>query len=202
MLQQRHRISQDLHDEVGATLSGISMYSHILKQQLDNNNITAVQNSANIIQQNSLETVDKLNDIVWLVNPDKDSLQQLLQRLHDYANNLAVVKNIKVITRISDDFSEILLPENSRRHIYLFCKEAIINAIKYSEATELVFEAHINRGELQLKIADNGCGFDTRLINAGNGISNMQQRADTLNGTISLISEVGKGTTVQLIAPI
>src|SRR6185436_16736123 len=77
LMNERLRISRELHDEVGATLSGIAMYSHLTKEQIKNAQINEVEKSLNIMQQSSGEMVNKLNDIVWLINPDQDSLQKL-----------------------------------------------------------------------------------------------------------------------------
>jgi signal transduction histidine kinase len=81
LMNERLRISRELHDEVGATLSGIAMYSHLTKEQIKNTDTTEVEKSLNIMQQSAGEMVDKLNDIVWLINPNQDSLQKLIQRL-------------------------------------------------------------------------------------------------------------------------
>jgi signal transduction histidine kinase len=90
------RISRELHDEVGATLSGIAMYSHLTKEQIKNASISEVEKSLNIMQQSAGEMVDKLNDIVWFINPNQDSLQKLIQRLEEYATDMAMIKNMQV----------------------------------------------------------------------------------------------------------
>src|SRR4029079_14682575 len=88
LYKQRMRISTDLHDEVGATLSGISMYSQITKDQIKSNDNEKVERSLNIMQQSAAEMVDKLSDIVWTVNPEQDSLEKLLLKLEEYAQEM------------------------------------------------------------------------------------------------------------------
>ncbi len=198
LIEQRQRISRDLHDEVGATLSGIAMYSHLIKGQLQSNNIKGVQNSLQVMQQSSSQMVDKLNDIVWLINPEKDSLQQLINRLEDYAIKMAAVKGIKVNIKVPDIIADNILAAETRRNIYLFCKEAINNAVKYSNATTLDFSVAQTNSLLQIAVVDNGVGFDTMQSASGNGLSNMKKRAAAINGQIQLESGNGSGTIIKL----
>jgi signal transduction histidine kinase len=198
LLKERLRVSQELHDEVGATLSGINMYSHLAKEQMKNIQPDKIENSLNIIQSNATEMVNKLNDIVWLINPGQDSLQKLMQRLEDYAIQIAAVKNIKVKSNLNGYHTENILPAQTRRNIYLLFKEAINNAVKYSEATLLELAIHQNSNLLEITISDNGKGFDINNIKKGNGQENMQKRAEELRGEFLIKSEQGKGCTVSL----
>lgn len=138
LYQQRQQISRDLHDEIGATLSGIAMYSHLAKEQLKKSQTGSIENSLSIIQNNAGEMVNKINDIVWLINPGHDTLKQLMQRLEDYA-----VRNggsqFRIKSNINGWERRILLNAEIRRNIYLLFKEAINNSIKYSNATLLEF---------------------------------------------------------------
>jgi two-component system, NarL family, sensor histidine kinase UhpB len=198
LLDERQRISRELHDEVGATLSGIAMYSHLVKEQLKSNNKTGIENSLQVMQQSSSQMVEKLNDIVWLINPEKDSLRQLINKLEDYAIKMAVVKNIKVNIAVSDMIPDNVLPAETRRSIYLLCKEAINNAVKYSNATMLDFIVTENAKLLQITIADNGVGFDAFQQNTGNGLANMKARAAAVNGLLQVDSAKDTGTTIKL----
>lgn len=198
IVSERLRISRELHDEVGATLSGISMYSYLTTEQIKNSHLNDVRRSLEIMKESSAETVAKLNDIVWLVNPDKDSLQQLVSKLVQYALDMGLVKNMKINIETPDDLNEVDLPLEFRRHIYLFCKEAINNAVKYSEATHLNFTVKQKSGYLEFSISDNGRGFDEVLVKRGNGLVNMQKRADELNAKLSVSSEPGKGAHISL----
>ena len=81
--------------------------------------------------------VNRLNDIVWSVNPEHNSLKNLMQKLEEYAIEMAAVKNIKVQVNAPESLAELQLPVESRHNIYLLVKEAINNAVKYSEASLL-----------------------------------------------------------------
>lgn len=201
LLKQRERISRELHDEVGATLSGIAMYSHLAKEQLHDGTNPLMKNSLNIIQQNAGEMVNKLNDIVWLINPGNDNLQQLLQRLEDYAVQMAAVKNIHVKSNINGHHSKYMLPAETRRNIYLLFKEAINNAVKYSNATLFTFSITEEQSGITLEFTDNGNGFDAGAVKAGNGLSNMANRAEVIKARFKYLTMPGKGTQIIMHLP-
>jgi signal transduction histidine kinase len=202
MANERLRISQELHDEVGATLSGIAMYSHLAKEQIKNVQTGAIENSLNIIQSNASEMVNKLNDIVWLINPGQDSLQKLMQRLEDYAVQIAAVKNIRVKSNLNGHFAKNILSAETRRNIYLLFKEAINNAVKYSNATLLELNVQEDNATIQISLKDNGNGFDVDIVKHGNGLDNMQQRAKDMQTDCVIESAKGKGTSITVIIKI
>jgi len=198
LTNERLRISRELHDEVGATLSGIAMYSHLTKAQIKNADITEVEKSLNIMQESAGEMVNKLNDIVWLVNPDQDSLQKLIQRLEDYARDMAAIKNIHVKVNAPENLHEHNLPMESRRNIYLFCKEAINNAVKYSNGTLLELNIKEAGNLLEFSVNDNGKGFDVVMAKRGNGLENMQKRADEIGAKFTVESNQDAGSLVSM----
>lgn len=195
---ERLRISRELHDEVGSTLSGIAMYSHLTKKLLTQSNATEVEKSLNIIQQSADEMVSKLNDIVWLINPEQGSLQMLIQRLEEYARDMAAIKEMKVILSLPEKIQQVNLSIETRRTIYLFCKEAINNAVKYSEGTRLELSVREIKNMLEFSVADNGKGFNEATIRRGNGLNNMQKRADEIAAKYFLNSSKEEGTTLSL----
>jgi signal transduction histidine kinase len=198
IFNERSRLAQELHDEVGATLSGIAMYSHLAKGQMNKSQPNAIEKSLNIIQNNASEMVNKLNDIVWLINPGQDSLQKLMQRLEDYAVQIAAVKNIRVKSNLNGHYAENSLPAETRRNIYLLFKEAINNAVKYSEASLLELAIHQNSNLLEIMISDNGKGFDMDTIKLGNGLNNMQKRANELDADFNIYSKINAGCQISL----
>ncbi|MES2774622.1 MAG: two-component regulator propeller domain-containing protein [Bacteroidota bacterium] len=199
ILKERMRVSSELHDEVGATLSGIAMYSHLTKEQIKINNISGVENSLSVMQQSSSQMVDKLNDIVWFINPDQDTLKQLVNRLEDYAISMAAIKGIKVKIQVPSEFDDLKMTGENRRNIYLFCKEAINNAVKYSDATNLELIISETDGKMQFSIKDDGKGFDEVLVRRGNGLENMQKRADEIGARLLLQSKINGGVSVSML---
>ena len=194
----RNRISAELHDDIGSTLSGISMYSHLAREQIKNTNTEEIEKSLNIMQQSAGEMVNKLNDIVWFVNPEQDSLQKLIQRLKEYVVDMAAIKNMKVKVNVQANMQEHNLSIESRRNIYLFSKEAINNAVKYSEATLLELNIKEANGILEFAVADNGKGFDITTIKKGNGLGNMAKRADEIGAILMVRSKQHEGSLLSI----
>ncbi len=201
VMNERLRISAELHDEVGATLSGIAMYSHLAKEQLNDPVGSILSNSLDIIQQNAGEMVNKLNDIVWLINPGNDNLQQLLQRLEDYTVQMAAVKGIRVKSNINGHHSQAVLPAETRRNIYLLFKEAVNNAVKYSQATLFEFVISEEPKGITISFIDNGKGFDREVVKNGNGLHNMQKRAGEIGADLQYVTVPGTGVKLVLHLP-
>lgn len=197
----RNKISQDLHDEVGATLSGIALYGHLLKNQITNKQADKVDESIQIIQNSAGEMVTKLNDIVWSVNPGNDSLEALIQKIKDFTLQLAVLKNIDVDITVDKTIAAKKLGMDQRKNIYLICKEAINNALKYSEAKNISLNAFTKNAFTYFIINDNGKGFNITSVKRGNGLNNMQQRAAELKGQLTIDSNE-KGSTIKLTCKI
>ncbi len=198
LIAVRTKISQDLHDEIGATLSGISMYTHLAKEQIRAVHLSEVEKSLDVMQQSAGEMVNKLNDIVWLINPQKDSLKKLLEKLEEYAASIATAKNMKVRINIPQHVNEVKLSMETRRNIYLLYKEAINNAVKYSGASLLELNVYSFDHSIELTLEDNGRGFNSDTVKKGNGMQNMQIRAEEIRAEFALTSNPGGGTTVSL----
>ncbi len=194
----RLSISQDLHDEVGSTLSGIAMYGYLSREQLQSNQLENAGKSINIIQENAADLVSKLNDIVWLINPDKDSLSILLNRVEEFGLKICATKNIQFIYNNAGIFKNYELPIIVRKNLYMVCKEAINNAVKYSEASLLELTVEESNKLLQITISDDGKGFDADAVKRGNGLNNMQKRADELGADFNIQSKPGAGCLISL----
>ena len=198
MLNERLRISRELHDDIGSTLSGIVLYSHLAEDQVQTQQEEKVKNSLNIIQQSANDMVNRLTDLVWAVNPEQNSLKDLMQKLEEYAMEMSVVKNIKVQVNAPESLRQLQLPAESRHNIYLFGKEAINNAVKYSHASLLELSAHYFDHAIEFTIRDNGNGFDMATVKKGNGLANMGKRAYEAAAIFSLQSAPKQGTVVSL----
>ncbi len=202
LYNQRVAISSDLHDEVGTTLSGIALYSHLAAEQAISNEKDQLKNSLTIIQDNASEMVSRLSDIIWAVNPRHDSMESMLQHLEEYILKMATSKGIEVNFEISKDIILIKLPMAYRKNIYLVSKEIINNSVKYSSCTRITFKAMVNNNDLLFFVSDNGLGFNPDHVKTGNGIENMKQRAEQMGAFIRIVTNEKTGTQITLTCKI
>lgn len=202
LANMRSKISQDLHDEVGATLSGIAMYSYITKTQFANKDEQSVNQSLDIIKDNAAEMVAKLNDIVWAVNPMQDNLHALFERLKEFALQIASVKDMKLEFIVPDEIQALKISMEHRKNIYLICKESINNAVKYSGASLLFVKVEFMNKQISIVIEDNGNGFAMDAQSKSNGLINMAARAKEINATLTIDGQTGCGTVISLICKI
>ncbi len=202
VLTERTRISRELHDEVGSTLSGISMYSHLVNHQIENAPKDEVVKSLGIMRNSAGEVISKLNDIIWLTNPSEDSFEKLVHRLQEYTNAMALPKGIKFDFHVDDSIFTFQLPPETRHNLYLICKESINNLIKYSQATRLKLEIKKTDTSLFISIKDNGIGFDLDNIKPGNGLVNLKKRAEGIHANLQILTSPGNGCEIQVLVNI
>ncbi len=193
----RNKIGSQLHDDIGSTLSGVSMYSHMAGVQLQNGEHEKVKQTLGIIQKNTNDIVNKLGVLVWSVNPMYDSVQVMLEKLEQYGLEMCRARNIIFKTK-GNLLTNLSLSEEERYHIFSIFKEAINNAVKYSNATHLHLEAKQEAGYIIISLQDNGEGFDIDKVKKGNGLNNMEQRAKEIGGILDLKSIPDEGTVLHL----
>lgn len=196
-LELRNRIAADLHDEVGSSLSSIYMLSQMAgKEQFD-----AKGDIMEKVKTNAKETMEKMGDIVWMIKPNENEGEDLKSRMERFIHEICNSQNI-ACSFSADGLMEVKLDMKQKKNVYLIFKEAVNNALKYSETKKL--EVHITRmdKQLEMEIKDFGKGFNERTIQKGNGLDNMKNRSKELNGKIEFNSKPEMGTTVQLSFPI
>ena len=191
----RNKIAQDLHDDIGSTLSSISILSDLAIQ---GNSGSQSLETMNEIKDSSLLLMERMDDIVWSINPRNDSLENLLMRVRHFATTLFEAKGIDYTIEIQQHVDQVRLPIEYRQHIYLILKEAINNLVKYAQASEAVIEVSFDQRHLLLCVRDNGCGFVVGGAVRGNGITGMQRRAELMNARVAITSAPGGGTTIRL----
>jgi signal transduction histidine kinase len=203
----RTRIATDLHDDIGASLTQIAILSEVAQQSVKGNgaSLHPLKSIANV----SNELVETMSDIVWAINPQKDHLRDLIQRMRRFASDILSARGISLEFNAPTFETEIPLGANPRREVFLIFKESLTNIVKHSGATQVRIEFECSRDYLTLKIVDNGAGFDAGNIatalfadqKGGHGIFSMKKRAAEMNGKFELGSEAGKGTTVVFQLP-
>ncbi|MBS1758599.1 MAG: hypothetical protein JST23_00645 [Bacteroidetes bacterium] len=191
----RNEISLNLHDDIGSTLSSISILSSIaLSQEKDKKNQSMLEE----IKDNSIAMMEKMDDIVWSINPKNDNLQNLLLRIRTFAGKLFEAKKIHYQIDFKENMNGVRMKMDERQHLHLIMKEAINNLIKYAACTEAGISASFTSSVLLIKIWDNGIGFDNNAQTNGNGLMNMKKRANALGAVLDIQSQANKGTTISL----
>lgn len=196
-LELRNRIAADLHDEVGSSLSSIYMLSQMAgKKQFDEKG-----DIMEIIRTNSKETMERMGDIVWMIKPNANEGEGLKYRMERFFNEICNCKNIEC-NFSADALNDLKLSMKQKKNTYLIFKEAVNNAVKYSQTKKMDIHLVLQGKQLEMVIKDFGNGFDEKTTLRGNGLDNMKQRATDLNGTLSVISIPDDGTQIQLSFPI
>jgi ligand-binding sensor domain-containing protein/two-component sensor histidine kinase len=197
----RNSIARDLHDEVGSTLSSIAIMSEVVAHSVEKNTNDAKSKLLKI-SNNARDTLENMDDIIWAINPENDSFFNLEDRLKAYLIPLCESKQIDFSIQIDPSLEKIHVDMQRRKNMYLVLKEAINNAIKYSEASKIDFKCEIIDQHIIALVQDNGKGFDTNIVSNRNGLRNMRKRAEELNGHLSIKSQKNEGSIVILELPI
>lgn len=194
----RQRLSADMHDDIGSTLSSISLYTHSLLMQPQPD---ALKNILEKIKDSTQNVQENISDIIWSINPDMDSMEQLLARMRAFGADMTEHAGILFTFNTSGDVALLHLEVAVRKNIYLIYKEAVNNAVKYSQCKQISISFKLDLKRLSMTISDDGSGFDTKAKQTGNGLINMQRRADEINATINILSHLQTGTSITLYVP-
>ncbi|MGG9964265.1 tetratricopeptide repeat-containing sensor histidine kinase [Ferruginibacter sp. SUN106] len=201
MERMRNNIARDLHDDIGSTLTSINILSKVALQQEENGD-TMMGANMQKIKDRSSAIMESMSDIVWAINPQNDTFEQMIFRMKEFTAEILEPLNINYTFKETGNFSAIKLDIKKRKDFYLLFKEAINNAAKYSCCKNLTVQIEQDADSLHLKITDDGTGFNEKVVKTGNGLINMRERAAAMGGEININSEAGKGTNIKLVVPI
>jgi ligand-binding sensor domain-containing protein/two-component sensor histidine kinase len=197
----REKVARDLHDDMGSTLTSINILSAMAANKITGENAPAREYLGKI-STNSNQMMDAMDDIVWSIKPDNDTMPRIVARMREYAANVLEPKDIEYTVVNDDNIKNIKLDMDVRRNLFLIYKESLNNLVKYSGATDVSIEFFVHHGRLQLVVKDNGIGIDPKIIKPGNGLSNMKNRAAAIGGKLVVSSKPGDGTLITLEIPI
>lgn len=205
----RNKIAQDLHDHVGSTLSSISVYSQVAKIYHEQSRRSELQLTLEKISATSVEMISEMNDIVWTINPRHDSMDTILLRMESFARPLLASQGIHFHFEVEPAVKMVNLEMSRRKNFYLIYKEAVNNALKYAQCKNLWVKIGLRHHQLHLVAVDDGIGFDIQQAQvcaaqslSGNGLRNMEMRAEEMRGLWQIESLAGRGTTVHLRFPV
>jgi PAS domain S-box-containing protein len=197
----RKRIAADLHDEIGSSLTQISILSEVA-QSRGTAADPVLSHSLSTIAGASRELVDSMSDIVWAINPAKDHLSDLTQRMRRVASDSFTASNTAFHFDMPHEADHLQLGANVRRELFLIFKEGVNNMVKHSACTEATIRLHVNADTLRLELIDNGKGFDLSQPSEGHGLTSLRSRASALGGTLTIVSEPGSGSTIAFHLPL
>ena len=201
ILIERERIIADLHDDVGATLSSMHIYGDLAKHVWE----TQPHESKKMIDKISTTSKDlmsRMGDIIWSMKPPDEEKFNFATKLKNYSTELLSPKNIFVEFEIDENVERSINSPEMRKNILLIAKEVINNIAKYSEAEKATISFKKQNETIVLSISDDGKGFDTTVIQKGNGLQNIQQRCKQLNGFIDIKAGPGQGVRIDCSFPI
>ncbi len=200
MEQERARIAQDLHDELGSGITEISMLAARARSATapDEKRGSYLDH----VGGKARELVTALDEIVWAMNPRHDSLASLVSYFSLYADRFLGLANIAWKLEGPTGASDQVVDSRRRHQLFLAFKEALTNVVRHSGATEVRLNINCADGELRMSIADNGRGLPTDVRTEDmDGVANMRARIEKLGGRFEISGETGRGTTVRFNVP-
>jgi len=207
----RSRIATDLHDDIGASLTQIAILSEVAQTQAGKGNGGPPESLRKITQVSS-ELIGTMSDIVWAINPSKDHLSDLTQRMRRFAADMLSPRGIAVSFKSAEADKKLTVRSNARREIFLIFKESVNNIAKHSSAKNVQVDLEVAGDILTLRITDDGRGFDASPPTfedtfssegpSGNGVKSMRRRATEMGGHFDIDSAAGRGTIVFLTLPL
>jgi signal transduction histidine kinase len=200
--RDRTRIAKDIHDDLGAGLTHIALLSELARRDTPQ----ALPDHVSQISDMARELTRNMDESVWAVDPQNDTLDSLVSYVSTVAQEYLSVANIRCRFDVPSELPPYVVPAEVRHHLFLAIKEALHNIVKHAQASEVNMRLVVRRLAFTLVIADNGCGLnhtkvngaDPGRISSGHGLANLDQRLRASGGSCVITSEPGQGTRVEL----
>jgi signal transduction histidine kinase len=199
--KERARIARDIHDQVGANLTQLSLLGELVES--DKDDPKEVEDHARHIEQTALETTRALDEIVWTVNPSNDTLDGLINYVCKYAQDYLALAALRYRLEVPPQLPNIPISPELRHNVFLAAKEAVNNVVKHSQAKSAWLRLRLEPGRFTLEIEDNGRGLSPGAPDKGrNGLRNMRKRMEDVGGEFGIGPGAEGGTRVSLTAPL
>ena len=192
--EERTRIARDIHDELGSGLSKVRLLTELVRAEPFEN--PAVTEQLNGIAETSTKLVENMRDLIWVWNPENNTLSSLVAKIREYCHDYLDDFPIECTIVAPDQIEDLKINGAKGRHVLMIVKETLQNTIKHAQATTLQLQINISN-ELELVFTDNGRGFDSSQQPSGNGLKNMVQRSELIGGQLIPDSSPGKGCTIR-----
>lgn len=191
--EERRRIAADVHDDLGADLSRLLM--HARQQEVDGA-------GNNRISEGILASMEKIDEIIWSLDPRRDTLRSTVQFIEQQAKELATTNSMSFRTQVDIPEEEVPVSAQVRRELLLIAREAMRNVVEHAGAVQLRFHAQYTSKVFRMVIEDDGAGFDTTSMTRGrHGLDNMRERAERMGGSFSIQPSAPRGTRVEVKVP-
>jgi signal transduction histidine kinase len=198
---ERKRISKDMHDELGANLTRIAILSEIAKNDMGDSN--RLQTHLEKIAETARATIDSMSEIIWAINPQNNTLDNLSAYLRKCAAAVFEMTPVRCRLNFPETVPDHPISAEFRRHIFMAVKEALHNVVKHAKATEVEIELVSQNHALQIVVKDDGRGFAADARHGhGNGLRNMSKRIEEVGGKLEIQSRPDQGTTVKILTKI
>ncbi len=196
--EERNRIATELHDNIGSQLSYFSRkIEHIISQESIPE--AELHRQLDELNESSRKTISDLRETIWALKQEEVSLQELADRIKNYANKLSSTNTKIHLTFEEQILTPVRFSSTELLNIFRICQEALNNAFRHSDGSEVVLKFESKESHWQINITDNGKGFSKDDIQEDHyGLDNMQHRAQSIQTTIEIITDPGKGTTIRL----
>ncbi len=203
--KDRARIARDIHDQVGASLTQLSLLGELV--EADKEIPREIEEHARQICQTARTTTHALDEIVWTVNPSNDTLDGLVNYLCKYAQDYLAVANLRYRLEVPSDLPALAVSPDVRHNVFLAGKEAITNVVRHAKASSVFVRLRLSDTQFTFEIEDDGRGIaslDPKAARTRNGLSNMRKRMEEVGGSFAMepASPSGQGTIVRLTAPL
>jgi signal transduction histidine kinase len=199
--KERNRISRELHDDIGAELTRITMISQAMRKKSDKAEDT--DEKLKKIAEAGKKVLGSIGEIIWTMNPQKDNLESLFAYIRRFVTEYLEMNNIEVNIEFPDEIPARSISDEYRRNVFLVIKEAVYNITKHSKATSVRLSLNLRRRSAEFEISDNGTGFSVKeKQHWGNGLTNMNQRMKDIGGNFQVSSEKSNGTLIRLSFPV
>lgn len=198
---ERSRIARDLHDDVGAGLTQIALQSQLVERNLAQKPERATQWLGEIFK-NAKSMTRALDEIVWAVNPEHDTLENFILFLGTLMQDFAEVSGLRSRIDVPETIPDKTMPSAVRHHLYLAAREILHNVVKHAHARQMTLQVRMDHNQLCITISDDGKGFvETPGTVGADGLDNMRSRLQQIRGTCTRSSTQGAGTSVTLRVP-
>lgn len=200
--ETKKRVADEFHDELGNSLTKISLYGEVLKKKLNFTEPEILRIVQRITDVSNM-TYDNMKDFIWSLKTDNESMFELTANIVRFGYEFYEDTTIEFVDRSSrhDALKKIVIDAKTKRHILLLFKEAMNNILKHAQCTQVTFEVKPLSEYISFTLSDNGVGFPRQENEYGNGIANMRYRSESIGGTFEINSEAGRGTCLNLTVP-